>query len=181
MHDIYRFQTGMVLVTALIFMSLLTLLVTIGLEAGELQMRMSHNKLQTTQALFVAQFGLQAAYNALQVSGVSCQIPSKSVYELAVKSAAWWHTRIACHGQFADRQYYYVVEPLQIDSCLYIADSRAVQYWRITVRAEKTGTTGAVVILQQVIALPYNKLPPQQCKTARHELKYRLQSWKQLR
>ena len=79
---------GMILISMLIFMSLITLLVTIGLESAELQMRMSNNSRQQAQTFQVAQYGLQQAYMAVKDREVHCQLSLHSVYDLSVMPAS---------------------------------------------------------------------------------------------
>jgi Tfp pilus assembly protein PilX len=170
---------GLILISVLIFINLIILLVTIGFTISELQLRMSNNQLQHTQVTQAAQFGLQAARKLLQQHPLSCQIPLQSTYDLSTKSAAWWHSAQICHGKFGKQNYYYVVEPLQINNCLYFDGSSAVKYWRITVRAEQAAGNKAVAILQETVALPTKETGT--CPTTRYKLTSYEQSWRQLR
>jgi Tfp pilus assembly protein PilX len=172
-------SSGMILISVLIFMTLITLLVTTGLGVGELQMRMSSNTQQQVQVFQVAQAGIKDAFENLRHSNVSCQIAIHSAYDLLTKSRSWWQSDISCHKKLADYNYYYVVESLQINPCLTFADSSAVQYWRITTRAERSDKNTAVTILQATIVLP--AVSDELCEASKHQLLNVWQSWRQLR
>lgn len=170
---------GLILISVLIFMNLIMLLVTIGFTASELQWRMSNNQLQQTQVMQTAQYGLKTAYLQLKQHPACCQISMYSSYDLSIKSASWWHSTKTCHGNFAGQNYYYVIEPLAIDNCLSIDESLAVQYWRITVRAEQAVKNGATVMLQAIVVLSARSTD--KCPVPRHQLTSYLQSWRELR
>ena len=72
-----------------------------------------------------------------------------------------------------------MLEPLEEDPCAMIFDHQGVKFWRITSRAEQSKQYGAMTILQETIAMPF------QSKEACHD-KIRLitnsgQSWRILR
>ena len=92
-----------------------------------------------------------------------------------------WHSKVTCYGNFLKQNYYYVVEPMQIDQCASINGSDAVQYWRITVRAEKSLHHGAVVVLQEIVGLPYFGKFSGKCEFTPHKLASYVQSWRRVR
>jgi len=170
---------GLILISVLIFINLIVLLVTIGFTISELQLRMSNNQLQHARVMQAAQFGLKTALQQMQQNPPHCQIDIHSTHDLSIKSASWWHSAQICHGKFGQLNYYYVVEPLQINNCLYFDGGSAVKYWRITVRAEQAAKNRAAAILQETIALPTKQT--QVCPTTRYELSAYEQSWRRLR
>lgn len=170
---------GLILISVLIFINLIILLVMIGFIFSELQLRMSNNQLQRGRVMQVAQFGLKAARLQMQQHPLNCQIAILSTHDLSIKSASWWHSAQTCHGKFNQLNYYYVVEPLQVNNCLYFDGSSAVKYWRITVRAEQAAGNKAAAILQETVALPAKQT--QACPTTRYKLFSYEQSWRQLR
>ena len=78
--------------------------------------------------------------------------------------------------KFGKHNYYYVIEPLQVNNCLYFIENQAVKYWRITVRAEQNQTA---VILQETMAL--STKPTGICPTTKYKLNSYVQSWRKLR
>lgn len=167
---------GLILISVLIFINLIIFLVTIGFTISELQLRMSNNQLQSAKLIQTAQFGLKSARKIMQQHPLNCQIEIASTHDLSIKSSAWWHLAQTCHGQFAGQKYYYVVEPLQVNNCLYFTENQAAKYWRITVRAEQNQ---AAVILQETMAL--SAKPTGTCPTTKYKLSSYVQSWRQLR
>lgn len=178
MHKLRKQANGLILISVLIFISLIILLVMIGFTCSELQLRMCDNQLQLKQVMQAAQFGLKAACLQMQRRPPNCQIVLLSTHDLSIKSAAWWHSAQTCHGKFDQLNYYYVIEPLQINNCLYINGSSAVKYWRITVRAEQALGNRLAAILQETIALPANETGT--CPTTKYKLTSHEQSWRQL-
>ncbi len=151
----------MVLITVLLFSSLISLLVVMSQQTSELLLRISANHRAVLQNFQTGHAGLQAAYKALQNGHVSCR-PSA-----------------ACHGSFAEGNYDYYFEPLQTDVCAELNRHLGVKYWRITVRAQKKQKHASITILQETVALPF--VPREICKTKPYLLKSGWQSWRRIK
>ena len=173
-------QKGIVLITVLMFVSLISLLVMMNLMNSGLQRQMNANTRFTIRNFLVAQAGLEIAYRALNAGDRRCiLLKPMSSYHLLMKTQMWWHSGISCHSQFDHRKIQYVIEPLGVDSCATLDKVHSVQYYRITVRAESSNDDFAETILQGTVVYPYY-FPMEKCEKGKRELSGIWQSWRQL-
>jgi Tfp pilus assembly protein PilX len=143
-------EKGIALISILIFSGMISLLVIMGLEASELQMRMSSNMQFQAQKFQVAIAGLKKAEMAVSSGATTCQT-NFVTSELIAQTSSWWKSAVTCHGSFANKNYQYIIKSLVIDPCLTFDNKNAVQFWQITARGEGAKNSTAT-FLQVTIA-----------------------------
>lgn len=145
---------GIALLTALVFLQLITLLGLYMIHIAWLEMKQAHNLWHQSYLVNMAQNSLREIETKLVDRGPDCIIEKAATAQLLSHSFEWWQAR-ACHCQTKTNTCYYVVESLEKDPCAFIQQtpSMITEYFRITLvcKAEKTK-----IILQSTIALPYH-------------------------
>lgn len=144
-------ERGFVLLTVLMFISLIVLWVMMGLNVSVLQIEMNRNRNTVIEEEFIAEAGLKIAYSALTQDSRRCLLEKPiSTYDLSKKSSAWWNSSIACGGRFAGRSFRYVIEYLGEGT---LEKSDRVDFYRITV-AVQTVDQGRGIVWQGTSVLP---------------------------
>ncbi len=111
----YVKQQGVVLITVLLFFQLITMIGLYLLQTTFLSQK-TNNTYWQHYALFLA------ANNQLRIIESSdliesCHIKPITRVDLLTRPFNWWETH-ACIGKMDDVTYYYVVEPLNVNSCI---------------------------------------------------------------
>ncbi|MEM9242946.1 MAG: hypothetical protein AAGA27_02670 [Pseudomonadota bacterium] len=168
-------QQGMVFITMLLFISLISLLLIYMQQSVALQRRINHNRYLYLQSRQAARIALVNAYQSLKSGDTSCQQQPMSVTEILSKSNDWWLSSQTCHGHSAHLTYQYVVSHLQQDDCAEFEHQMA-DYWRITARASIRQQEQ--VILQATVVLPIQA--EEACARTKRVLTNGWQSFRQL-
>lgn len=126
-------EHGMVLMIALIFLLVLTLLALGVLSTSQLQLRMSHNWIDTTQEFQAAEAGLSTAEKQLPQAG------SLSCFSLTFLSKQqginpWLKQNNSCEFYYAGMPVYYFIERLPGKTCVITEKNKNTigAYYRIT-------------------------------------------------
>jgi len=172
-------EKGMVLVSVLLVMNLMSLFLLLGLETSSLEKQMSGYQLEMEQAEQSLQIVLLGAFKTLRAGQLHCVIHALSANELLNKETAWWKSGATCQAIWRGKKLQYVVEPLQEDPCLAINDHVGVQYWRMTVRSENAFNHATRHLLQATVALPTQLL--KRCRVTVKSITSYWQSWRQIK
>lgn len=162
-----RRHSGVVLITALIVLTAITLLLLNMLDNSATESKMSNHYHRFQQLFQVAQAGLTAAEDLVQGGeAAQCQQPARHHNYYPQSDQSWWRQNVNCQIAYEDIISYHVIEDLGSLSCVHIAGSdemepAAVQYYRITANAQRSD--GRSVILQSTMTRVVENL--QDCGT----------------
>lgn len=129
--------SGMILLSTLIFLQIITLLTLCVMQIAFKEARSAH-------AISIRHTLLKNTENALiylegTLPGLTeCHISPASSAILAARPLEWWQSLTACKGQLDDTEYYYVIESLGADNCAVLQtypNYLVAHYHRITVLA----------------------------------------------
>jgi len=178
--SLYCKQKGFVILIVLIFMQILILLGWYALENVLLLVKFSKNMVSHDALYHPA----ETILSQIELETISelppCIIPFTESGRLTAKPLNWWQSSQTCSGNFRMFQYYYVVEPLVIDSCAVIEHVKArAAYFRITLLLQ-SNTENARIFLQSTIIRPSMNVLLQQCEGSLHMVQAGRQSWREL-
>jgi hypothetical protein len=154
---IYFKQSGVALITVLIFLEILTLLTLYSLHASLWETRITN---QYWNKHLLRENAFTTLANIENESSTSCQILPLPAAELKLKSIAWWQSN-ACAGKIKSYNYYYVIEGLGIDPCARVQADAAV-YYRISLLLKSSLHSEERIILQSTFVKP--EATDQDCK-----------------
>ena len=132
MLHFYR-ENGFVMLIVLVFMQILVLLNWYAIKDVLLLTRFSKNMAIHDLFYHQAEHVLARAEAAVVSNVPDCLIPFTESDLIVAKPFTWWKAQ-SCSGNFQTFKYYYVVEPLAIDSCAIVdPDKKTVaSYFRLT-------------------------------------------------
>lgn len=172
-------QSGIVLVTVLIFLQLFAILNLYALEASWLEVKMSRYAWQSQEALIAAENALSKAEKKLIHQIPHCLVPMMPTSELMMHPLSWWQLW-ACTDKFYLFQYYYVTEDLGEDSCADIEQyAGRAHYYRITLLSVVKKLSNQRIILQSTVIKPDNV--KQSCNQSHHTATIGRQMWRELK
>ena len=151
-------QTGMVLVTILIFLTVISLLVGMNMQTGQLQLHMSRNSLLKEKSFKVAQEGLYNIFSTIKKSGghIGFRINPHSRY-----CTSWQLQRestgcldYAGTGSVENANYWYLIDKITPpDPTKTIDCKHAVSFYRVTLIAKEKSFSAAKAIVQAFVAV----------------------------
>src|SRR5687768_17197867 len=107
---------GIILITVLLFLQILSLLGLCALQMALLEIKQNYAIRHHHLELNEAEYALKIVETQLQSGASSCLIPRMSTFEV-ISSLNSFAT---CTGNFQTFQYYYVIEFLGTDPCAYL-------------------------------------------------------------
>lgn len=125
-------QTGIILISTLVFVALLTLLVFASMDTAIIETKMSQNYHNQMQAFEAAEAGLKQAEQAiLNSQAEACMIQATVPSDLTKQSLNWWQHY--CKGKFPEAQLYYFIQKLNDTSCQLLQENKffIVEYYSL--------------------------------------------------
>lgn len=178
-------QTGIILLSALIILMLLSLLVIAGANTTQISAKWLQNEDIRQQTFYAAETGLSQVTRFLlqEKVPIQCQYGAKTPDYFIYQTQEWWNSNATCQLiAFSNFSLRYVVEKLIDSGCLQVQVGiddirRGGRYWRITLLA--MSSDGTETVLQSTMVMPLAKVP--KCRVIRAEiLKVGRQSWKEV-
>lgn len=164
---------GIILITVLLFLNILTLLGITLFQMAFLEERQAHAMWQRQVAESLSEQALRVAENKLHNMPTACQVP---IAPLATILANLQSLQ-SCTGNLQTFQYYYAVESLGIDPCAYIqlpSKKQMANYYRITL----LGVSGDIkVVLQSTLIVPIDDDGGLSCRGIERVVSAGRQSW----
>ncbi len=174
----YENNKGIVLVTLLLFMQILTFLGLFLLQSSLLGQKIAHGTFKQQSIFEVAESVLQTIETKMIQNDPNCLIAVINSKDLSTKPLDWWQIN-ACSGQFSNYFYYYVVESLGQDACAEIKNSKnqIADYFRVTLNViEENFDTREM--LQSTVIKMHNA--DSLCATHLHSVMIGRQAWCQI-
>jgi|GEM_PF-3526705 len=144
-------QAGVILVTTLIFIFIMSLLALACMELAILQTKMSQNDDQRRQTFAAAEAGLKLAEQAIVDNQPLPCIKPLSSTDLPTKPLSFWQQQ--CQAQFPYAKVYFVAEKLAYAPCCDITGlgKRKLTFYRLSSYAK---INSAQTLLQTTFAHP---------------------------
>lgn len=176
----YHHSQGLILLSVLIYLTILSLLALGALEASALQMRMLNNIKADHQLFVCTDTALQQIkHKLMQFLPAKCFIAEQSNRYYRDKNTAWWQAYACTISTCKNYKTFYLIENLIEQPC-YKIDPFPVgaKYYRITVQTNSNNQNYQTV-LQSTVLLPF--ISKQTCPTNQIKLHGGgQQSWRQI-
>lgn len=156
-------SSGMILLSTLIFLQIITLLTLCVMQIAFKEARSAHAISIRHTLLINAESALIHLGYALP-NLTECHISPTSSAILAARPLAWWQSLASCKGQIRETDYYYVIESLGADNCAVLQthpNYLVAQYQRITVLARLYQSQ---IMLQTTVAVSSPIVEGQECR-----------------
>jgi hypothetical protein len=167
--------SGFALISVLVFLEIFAVITVFCLHSASWELTLATARFEKNKMSQSARTILQNVEFLAETS--ACYIPVTPAYQLSSQPIAWWEKH-SCAGNFNLFQYYYVVEPLQDDSCALLDTGRAAHYSRITLLTMLKADHRIKMILQSSVITAGNVLP--HCESALHAVKLGRQSAREI-
>lgn len=181
---------GLVLLTALVFLQILSLLGLSMLDSAKIALKIVRTTWQKDEQRSLALDMLGRIEHRLEQSRKLCLVPASSAAKLAQRPLSWWQG-VSCRDKVGETEYYYVVEPLGSDACGVVGNAADGQpnimldYYRFTLLAVHSDLK---TMVQSTIASRRNGPPTVQfqqgdgqgCLGRRHDVILGRQMWREL-
>lgn len=169
-------QTGIILLTVLVFLQILSMLGIYALQSGFLQQTTSHQRWRKQLQLQNAEQRLKQ----IETKNIeNCVIPYTNRSLISMQPLDWWRSRVGCTEQTVDYLYYYFFEALGESPCAYIDEpqiNKSVYYFRVTLLLISEINSDDKQILQSTIIKMDNAL--RKCEGKLHRVIPGRQMWR---
>ena len=174
----YKYQSGIILITVLIFFQLFAILSLYALNVSLLAKKTSRRQWQHYELMNAAESLLKEAEARLLIRASACLISEIKPEELIDRPLEWWKS-VSCAGNFRAFQYYYVVEFLGEETCADIESLKTTaDYFRITLLVTSVPLDRKIILQSTVVT---SDPDPHQCNGIHREVDIGRQSWRELR
>lgn len=175
-------SSGFVLMAALIFLQMLSLLGLLGLMMARLQLKSTYHRWTNVHHQRLSIKILDQIQDQVEESLSHCGVAVMPSETLAAMKKHWWMQQ-GCSGEKEGVSYYYVIESLGEDPCSVLLDKNRhapvpVIFYRLSLFVNFTKERDAKIILQSTIARP--AVSSSSCDEVAHTVKQGLQMRRQL-
>jgi hypothetical protein len=163
-------QKGVVLFITLVFLSIISLLLSYSLHAVYMQKTLNHYQRRQLILDQQAKLALVFVFNRMK-SGEACFYPKMTSSEVMKQSASWWEKR--CHAEIDNMRVNYFFTRLQEADCIYLKQ-KPVDFYSLTLKLSLPSQVQQII--QATVAVPRKEMV--ECEGPRQQLK---QAWQSIR